>query len=277
MSLNHELSGLFSRMAAVLDLKGESAFKAIAFNKVARILDDLPTDVRAAVEAGTVGDLDGIGDSSRKVIEEYARTGRSGDYDDLMASVPAGLLPMLQIGGLGPKTVALLWRERGITSIDDLSKAIADGKLAGVKGIGAKKIESIQQGIDLLARAAGRMGIGEAMPIAAALLAQVRALPQVRTADVAGSLRRRRETIGDVDLVCCTTDDGTAVLTAFAKFPEVERVLVHGATKVSVVTRGGLQVDLRLVPVENYGAALLYFTGSKDHGKKIRASRSTTK
>ncbi len=270
MSLNHELSDLFHRMAAVMDVKGESAFKSIAFTRVSRVLHDLTVDVRKLYDDGQLKDLDGVGESSRRIIEEYVRTGRSTDYDELTASVPAGLLPMLEIPGLGPKTVALLWRERGVTSTAELLEAITSGKLDGLKGVGAKKIEAIRQGIELKARSAGRIGIAEALPVAVALLERVRAVPQVKRADIAGSLRRRQETIGDVDLVCCTSGDGTAVLEAFTKFPEVERVLVHGATKVSVLTPVGFQVDLRLVPVENYGAALLYFTGSKDHGKKIR-------
>ena len=270
MSLNHELSDLFTSMAAIMDVKGESAFKSIAFTRVARVLHDLTTDVRKLVEDGTLADVSGVGESSRRVIEQYAKTGRSDDYDELKASVPEGLLPMLRIPGMGPKTVSLLWHERGITSTGQLLEAINTGKLDGLKGVGAKKIQSIKDGIALLERSAGRIGIAEALPVAAAFLQRVKAMPQVVAADVAGSLRRRQETIGDVDVVCCCDRDGQAVLDAFTAFPEVDKVLVHGGTKVSVVTAEGLQVDCRLVPVENYGAALLYFTGSKDHGKKIR-------
>ena len=270
MSLNHDLSDLFHRMAAVMDLKGESAFKSIAFTRVSRVLKDLPADVRTLVEQSTLADVEGVGESSRRVIEEYVRTGRSTDYDELTASVPAGLIPMLDIPGLGPKTIALLWKERGVTSTAELTEAIAAGKLDGLKGVGAKKIEAIKQGIELKARSAGRIGIAEALPVATAMVERLRALPKVKGAEIGGSLRRRQETIGDVDLVCCATDDGSATLDAFTKFPEVDRVLVHGATKASVLTPAGLQVDLRVVPVENYGAALLYFTGNKDHGKRIR-------
>ena len=270
MSLNHELSDLFAAMAAIMDLKGQSAFKSIAFTRVARVMHDLTVDVRTVVADGKLDDLEGVGESSRRIISEYVTTGHSTDYDELSKSVPEGLLPMLQIPGLGPKTVALLWRERGITSTGQLLEAINTGKLDGLKGVGAKKIESIKQGIALRERSAGRLGIAEALPIAAAFLDRVRALPGVKNADIAGSLRRRQETIGDVDVVCCTAGDGAAVLDAFTTFAEVDKVLVHGATKASVLTAAGLQVDCRLVPVENYGAALLYFTGNKDHGKKIR-------
>jgi DNA polymerase (family 10) len=259
-------------MAAIMEIKGEVAFKAISFQKVSRVLRDLMTDVRQHVEDGTLTDIEGIGKSSQKIIEEYVKTGRSTDYDELAASVPSGLLPLLQIPGLGPKTISLFWKQRGVTNLEELVKAINEGKLEGLKGVGEKKIASIKQGIEFLSQSKGRMGIGEALPIAEALVARLREMKQVKQAEIAGSLRRRRETIGDVDLICALKDDkaGGAVSEAFTQFPEVERILGQGTTKASVVTAGGLQVDLRIVPVENFGAALLYFTGSKEHNVKLR-------
>jgi DNA polymerase (family 10) len=273
MALNHDLSELFRQMAAIMEIKGESVFKSIAFSKVSRLLKDMTFDIRKACDDGTLKDIEGIGESSRKIILDYVRTGRSPDYEELAASIPAGLIPMMEIPGLGPKTIALFWKERKITSLEELVKAINEGKLDGIKGVGEKKIEAIKQGIQLRSQAAGRMGIVDALPIADALVARLRELKQVKSVEVAGSLRRRRETVGDVDLVCSLKDgtDGTAVTAAFAKFPEVERVLGQGNTKASVLTAGGLQVDLRIVPVENFGAALLYFTGSKDHNVKLRS------
>ena len=272
MSLNHELADLFAQMAAIMEIKGENAFKAIAFSKVGRILKDMTFDVREAVEKGTLEEINGIGKSSHKVIEDYVRTGRSVDHDELAASVPSGLLPLMDISGLGPKTISLFWKQRGITSLEELVKALADGSLEGLKGIGEKKLESIRQGIAFRAQSAGRLGIGEALPIAAALVARLREMKEVKQAEIAGSLRRGRETIGDVDLLCSLKNDaaGEAVSAAFVKFPEVERILGQGITKASVITVGGLQVDLRIVPPENFGAALLYFTGSKDHNVKLR-------
>jgi DNA polymerase (family X) len=280
MSLNQELSALFQSMAAIMDLKGESVFKSIAFSKVSRLLKDMTFDIRKAYDEGTLGDIEGIGASSRKVIEDYIKTGRSTDFEELSASVPTGLIPMLEIPGLGPKTIALFWKERGVTTLEQLVKAIDDGKLAGIKGVGEKKIESIKQGIALRSQAKGRMGIVDALPIAESLVQRLREMKMVKNAEIAGSLRRRRETVGDVDLVCALKDgadgDGSKVTAEFVKFPEVERILGQGITKASVLTVGGLQVDLRIVPVENFGAALLYFTGSKDHNVKLR-SRSLDK
>ncbi len=273
MSLNTELANLFATMAAVMDIRGENPFKAIAFSKNARVLESTTVDLRQAVEDGTLKDIPGIGPSSRKIIEDYVRTGRSTDYEELVASVPAGLLPMLEIPGMGPKTISLIWKERGITSIEELATAIEEGKLAGVKGLGEKKIAAIRQGISMRSQASQRHGLPMAMAMAEALVARVREIPGVKQAEIAGSLRRGRETIGDVDLVCALSDDSTKgedVTAAFVKFPEVEHINGQGATKASVITAGGLQVDLRIVPLENFGAALLYFTGSKDHNVRLR-------
>lgn len=272
MSLNTELSDLFRNFAAIMEIRGESPFKAIAFSKVSRILKDMTFDVRELCNQGKLAEVEGLGASSCKIINEYVNTGRSVDFEEVAASVPAGLLPLLDIPGLGPKTISMLWKQRGVTNIEELVKAIDGGALAGLKGIGAKKIESIKQGIALRAQAAQRMGIVDALPIAESLVARLRELPQVRQAEIAGSLRRRRETIGDVDLICSlnATSAGGDVSAAFVKFPEVQRILGQGNTKASVLTVGGLQVDLRIVPVENFGAALLYFTGSKDHNVKLR-------
>lgn len=272
MSLNNELSQLFKTFAAVMEIKGESPFKAIAFSKVSRILKDATFDVRKLCEEGKLADVEGLGASSCKIIKEYVESGRSADFEEVAASVPPGLLPLLDIPGLGPKTIALLWKQRGVTNLEELVKAIDGGALAGLKGIGDKKIAAIKDGIALRSQAAQRMGIVDALPIAKSLVEKLRQLSQVKQAEIAGSLRRRRETIGDVDLICSLKDlsSGSAVSAAFVKFPEVERILGQGTTKASVITAGGLQVDLRIVPADNFGAALLYFTGSKDHNVKLR-------
>jgi DNA polymerase (family 10) len=272
MALNHELSAIFERMAQLMEIKGVSVFKAIAFHKVARILKDMTLDIRKCCEGGTLGEIEGIGESSRKIIEQYVREGRSTDYEELATSVPAGLVPMLEIGGLGPKTIALFWKERGITTIDELTKALAEGTLEGLKGIGAKKLDAIKQGIELRAKSAGRLGIGEALPLAESLVEQLRQVKGVRQVEFAGSLRRRKETVGDVDLICAVDDaeQGEAISEAFVKLPEVVRILGQGATKASVLTASGLQVDLRIIPKEHFGAALMYFTGSKEHNVKLR-------
>lgn len=149
MSLNHQLSEMFKTMAAILEIKGEPVFKAIAFSKVGRLLDDATIDIRKLVENDELETLESVGKHSRKVIEEFVKTGRSKDFEDLAASIPSSLIEMLQLPGLGPKTIALLWKERGITTIDELGHAIEGGKLEGLKGIGAKKIEQLKQSISM--------------------------------------------------------------------------------------------------------------------------------
>ncbi|MDB5304890.1 MAG: to polymerase beta family protein, partial [Phycisphaerales bacterium] len=272
MSINHELSDLFRNFASVMEIKGENPFKAIAFSKVSRILKDLAFDVKKAAEEGKLRDVEGLGESSLRIINEYLKTGRSTDFDEVAASVPAGLIPLLDIPGLGPKTIALLWKQRGVTNLEELVKAIDSGALEGIKGLGEKKIAGIKDGIAIRSQASQRLGIGEALPIADGLVGRLRAMKTVKQAEIAGSLRRRRETIGDVDLVCTLKDPNAAdeVAQAFVSFPEVTKILGQGHTKASVLTAGGLQVDLRIVPPENFGAALLYFTGSKDHNVKLR-------
>ena len=272
MSLNQDLADLFKTAAAVMEIKGEAVFKAIAFTKVARLLNDMTLDIKAAVEDGSIGTIEGIGKSSRKIIEDFARNGRSVDVDELVASVPGGLVPLLQIPSLGPKTISIFWKQRGVTSLGELVEALDSGKLEGLKGIGPKKLQSIKEGIALMQQSGGRRGIVDVLPIAERLLDEVRALPGVMQAEVAGSLRRWRETIGDVDIVVGVKPgtDGQSISDAFVNFTLVEKILGQGPTKASVLVESGLQVDLRIVPIDHYGAALQYFTGSKEHNVKLR-------
>lgn len=276
MSLNSELSELFRTFAALMDIKGENTFKAIAFSKVSRILKDSTIDIRQAVEKGTLKEIEGIGASSQRIIEQYVKTGKSDDFDEVAKGVPAGLIPMLQIPNLGPKTIALLWKQRKITSIDELSKAIEQGKLEGLAGMGEKKIQLIKEGIALRAQAGQRIGIVKAMKIGDALAEQLRKLPGTAEVEIAGSLRRRKETIGDIDIVCAS-NSGEKIAEGFAKFPQVARVLGQGSAKASIVTEDGIQVDLRIVPAGHFGATLLHFTGSKEHNVHLRALAQSKK
>jgi DNA polymerase (family 10) len=280
MSLNQELSNLFHSFAALMELKGENTFKVIAFQKVGRILKEMNFDIRECIEKGTLCEIEGIGKSSQQIIEEYVQMGKSSAFEDLASSVPKGLVDLMAIEGLGAKTIHLLWKTRNITGLEDLEKALAGGKLEGIKGIGEKKIEMLRKGIETIkARAlagegvtARRTGIGEALEGAEALLNLVRKIPGVLRVEIAGSLRRRRETIGDIDFVGSVKDgaEGEKITAAFVKLPGVVQVLGQGPTKASVKIGNGMQVDLRIVPEENFGAALMYFTGSKEHNVKVR-------
>src|SRR3954469_2046578 len=244
MSLNHELSDLFHSLSALMELKGENVFKVIAFQKVGRILRDLNIDLRRCIEEGKLCDIEGIGKGSQQIIEEYVETGKSTVFEEVAATVPAGLVPLMQIEGLGPKTINLLWKERGITSLQELEKSITSGQLKTLKGMGEKKISTITKGIEAFktrtadgsAATPRRTGIAEAQVQAQPLVESLRKLPQVKRAEIAGSLRRRRETIGDVDLIASVKDmsHGGAVTETFSKMPGVVQVMVCGPSKCSV-------------------------------------------
>lgn len=272
MTLQNELAGMFERMAQIMQLRGENAFKAIAFSKVARVLSETNIDLAEAARTGGLAEIEGIGDHSRRIIEQYVSTGHSEEYDALTASVPAGVVAMLGVPGLGPKTAAQFWKLKGITSCAELAAAIDAGSLGDLPGIGEKKLAAIRDGLRIHASGQERRGLLEASVVGQEMLEALRADARVRKAEVAGSLRRRRETIGDVDILCTLKNDadGEAVGATFAKLPMVGKVLGSGSTKTSVLVRGGLQVDLRVVPEDCFGSALLYFTGSKDHNVKLR-------
>src|SRR5687768_14446051 len=182
MSLNQELAELFSSLAALMELRGENVFKVIAFQKVSRIIGESNIDFKKCMEDGTLCDIEGIGKGSQQIIEEYINTGKSSVFEEIAAEVPKGLVPMLSIDGLGPKTINLLWKERKITSLDELEKAIGSGALAGVKGLGEKKIAAIRAGISNYRNRAEqgpvvrRAGIMEALVAGNELIARVRKL-----------------------------------------------------------------------------------------------------
>jgi DNA polymerase (family X) len=279
MSLNDQLSELFHNFAALMELKGENVFKVIAFQKVGRIIREMNIDLKKTMEEGKLAEVEGIGKSSQQIIEEYIQTGKSSAYEDLAKSVPAGLVPMLGIEGIGPKTINLFWKQLKITSVEELSEAIAKGKLEKIKGMGEKKIAAIVKGIENFKARMGadgsapkRTGIADAMEQAEPLVEAVRKIAGVARAEIAGSLRRCKETIGDVDLIAAVKDvsDAGRVIEEFVKLPGVVQTLGAGESKGSVKVANGMQVDLRVVPEENFGAALLYFTGSKEHNVKIR-------
>ena len=253
MSLNHELSDLFHDFSALMELKGENVFKVIAFQKVGRIIRELNIDLKKCIEEGKLCEIEGIGKSSQQIIEEYVEKGKSSAFEDLKSTVPVGLVPMLQIEGLGPKTINVLWKTLNITSLEALSEAIASGKLEGLKGMGEKKIAAIQKGIETFKSRVAvdgltprRTGIADAEEQAEPLLAGVRKIPGVVRAEIAGILRRRRETIGDVDLIAAVqeTSDAASVIGEFVKLPGVIQTMGAGESKARVKVANGMQVDL---------------------------------
>ncbi|MFM1935956.1 MAG: polymerase/3-5 exonuclease PolX [Planctomycetota bacterium] len=271
MSRNAELARVFAEIADILDLTGANAFKVNANRKVARSIEDAGEDVAhlATTDPARLRGIPGLGESSAHKIEEWARTGRVQEHQDLLATVPPGLLAMLQVPGLGPKRVRTLWKDGGVESVDELRRRIADESLPALPGIGAKTLKAIEDSLRFMESARGRVRLSEAMPVAEALVAMLELVPGVHRAAFAGSLRRGRETIGDIDLVASGVDHA-AVHRALRDWHEVAQVIASGDTKTSIRTRHGVQVDLRTVDDDRFGAALLYFTGSKEHNVRLR-------
>jgi DNA polymerase (family 10) len=266
MSRNSELASMFHTMATILEIKGENVFKVNANIKVARVLEDLVEDV-ATIE--DVSSIAGIGKSSAMKINQFIATGVMDDYNTLVASIPAGLLDVMRVQGLGPKTARRLWQEAAVTDIPSLREAIGDGRLEALPRMGKKTIQNITESLDFLATNANRTRIGIAMPIAKALVNHLQQLKGVSKISFAGSLRRGKETIGDIDILASTSDE-QLLAESFCQMPNVEKILAQGQTKCSVRLDVGLQVDLRVVSEHSFGAALLYFTGSKEHNVVLR-------
>ncbi|MFQ5429220.1 MAG: DNA polymerase/3'-5' exonuclease PolX [Phycisphaerae bacterium] len=270
---NKELAAVFSEIADLLEIKGEQIFRINSYRRAARTIKDLTQDIEQLAEAEALHTLPGIGKSTAEKIRQYLADGRIALHAELLASIPAGLPELLRIPGLGPKKVALVWNELNIANLADLEAAIRSGALAGLKGLGPKSVEQIDSGIAFLRRSTGRTPMGLAWPLAEELAAAMRRVKRVGRVEVAGSLRRGCETIGDLDLLC-ESSDGRSVVDAFTGLPMARRVLAAGKTKGSIIVDrrdgGEVQVDCRVVPRESFGAALQYFTGSKEHNVRLR-------
>lgn len=274
---NAEIARIFDQMAAGLEILGANRFRVNAYQRASRVVSDATDDFRAVVEEDLqtavkrLQEYDGIGKGMAEKIVEYVETGAIDEHRELLEDVPAGVFDLLEIPGIGPKAAQAMWKELGIESLDDL-EATPDEKLAEIPRMGKKSVENIRKAIAFEKKAGERTPIGRARPLAEELKATLSEVAGVRRIDYAGSLRRGKETIGDLDfLVAC--DDPEAVRAAFVGLPQVTQVLAEGETKSSVrleADRLAMQADLRIVPESAYGAALLYFTGSKQHNVRLR-------
>ncbi|HUS90725.1 MAG TPA: DNA polymerase/3'-5' exonuclease PolX [Phycisphaerae bacterium] len=270
---NQEIADLFEGIADLMEILGENPFRINSYRKAARVIGEHTEAMADVAAAGTLEDIPGIGESTAKKVRQALETGKVEMHEELKAKVPPGLPRLLEIGGLGPKTVAKLWKQGGIESVEQLKDAIANepDRLKAVPGLGAKKIRQISESIAFLEAARGRIRLDEASEIAERLAEVVRGRKGVRRVIAAGSLRRGRETLGDIDLLCeAPKSAGEKITAAFAEAPGVRRVVAQGATKCSILTEGDVEVDLRVVPSEGFGAAMQYFTGSKDHNVRLR-------
>ncbi len=270
---NREIADIFARIADLMEILGVDRFRVNSYRKVARILGDLSEDLAQVAAEDRLEGIAGVGKSSAAKIRQFLTDGKIDVHEELLAQVPEGLPELLTVGGLGPKTVAKLWKQAGLTSVDELRSAVTGdpGKLESIEGLGAKKIAQLAESLAFMVASAGRVLLSDAEAAAAPLLELVAACKAARRVTTAGSLRRRRETIGDVDILCEATEASAAkIIQAFAADDGVQRVLASGETKGSVLLADGVQADLRVVEAAAYGAALAYFTGSKAHNIRLR-------
>jgi DNA polymerase (family 10) len=266
---NAELARIFGEIADMLEISGELVYKSVAYRRVADAVERWPDDVAALFRAGTPPKIPGAGPALTAKLAELSETGQLAYHQRLRTQVPPGLLEVLHIPGVGPRTARLLHAELGIDSVDALRAAAEQGTLRGLKGLSARTEESILAGIARLADRSRRLLLHEADHLAAGLLAPLRSVRGVHRIEAAGSLRRRAATIGDLDLLAAT-DDPAALVAAFDRLPEVREVLAAGTDKSSVVLESRTQVDLMLCAPAAWGSHLVHFTGSRDHNVALR-------
>jgi len=265
---NQEVANLLRQIAKILEIKGDSTFRIRAYEEAATRVENLAEPIEDIWKRGELTNVPGIGESIAAKIEEYLKTGKSSYLEEISKDIPKGLFEMMEVPGIGPRLAWRLYTEAGIQSIEELERALVEHKLQGLRGFGAKMEKKLLDGIQMYRQLSGRIPLYLALPIVHNVITYLKGHAKFVDIAPAGSLRRGRADIGDCD-VLVATDDPIPVMEAFVKMPGVAQVLAKGDTKASVFT-GGLQVDLRAVPVESWGAALQYFTGSKAHNIKLR-------
>jgi DNA polymerase (family 10) len=267
---NAEVADAFDAVADLLEIAGDNPFRIRAYRNAARTLRALPDPLRERIAAGRdLTEIPGIGADLAGKIAELVHTGRLGLLDELSRNAAPGLPELLRLRGIGPKRVHALHEELGVASVDDLERAARSGRIRELRGFGEKTEAEVLRSIEHLRGEGARVPWARAEPVALALLEHLRQSPAALRAEVAGSFRRRKDTVGDLDLLVATRDPRAAG-ERFVAFPQVARVLAHGPTRAAVVLRSGLQVDLRAVAPESFGSALHYFTGSKAHDIAVR-------
>ncbi|HEV8536678.1 MAG TPA: DNA polymerase/3'-5' exonuclease PolX [Candidatus Limnocylindria bacterium] len=266
---NDAIAKVLDEIADLLELKGENVFRAVTYRAAARSIRDLREPLAKLAQEKRLKEIPKVGPSVGEAIEQIITTGRSMRHEELKAAVPPGLLTLLRVGGVGPATARTIYDHLRITTIEELEEAAKGHRLRELPKIQAKTEENILRSIAALKQRTGRSLLHESQAAAKAMVEYLRVQTGAERIAIAGSLRRYKETIGDVDIVVAA-DDAGPLMNTFARAPTVERVLARGDTKCSVVVERGLQIDLRVVPPRSYGAALVYFTGSKEHNVRLR-------
>lgn len=266
---NRQLADTFTLIADLSEIKGEVIYKTLAYRKAAENLVGLSRDVNEYWKEGKLREIPGVGEAIASKIDELLRTGKLEFLEKLKKEVPPGLAEWLKVPSLGPKKVGMIWKELKITTLPQLEKAGRAGKLRGLPGMGEKSEAAILAGIESLSRRSGRIPLGRAWPLAQEIVAGLKKIKGVTAAEPAGSLRRMRSTIGDID-VLVGARDSAPVMDAFTKLPGVIRVLGKGDTKSSIEFTDGTRAQVWVHPPERFGTALQYATGSKDHNVRLR-------
>jgi len=266
---NAEVAQLFEDIAAMLEVQGDSAFRYGAYREAARQIASLPEPIEEVAAEGDLARIPGVGKAIAAKIDEYLRTGQLAYYERLKEQVPPGLVRLLEVPGLGPRTAQLLHRQLGVSSLEDLERALATHALRNVPGLGAKTEERLAREVARLAQRARRIPLGVALPIAEQVMAALRAHPAVVQIEPGGSMRRWRDSVGDIDLLAASPDP-EATMAAFVALPFVREVLSRGPTFTRILRPDGFGVDLRVVTPEHWGTALHHFTGSRAHSIHLR-------
>jgi len=266
---NHEIASVFDRIANLMEIRGDVIYKILAYRRAAENISELGRDLTLIHEEGKLTDIPGIGQAISEKIEELLQTGSLEFLEKLEAEVPASLIDLLEVPGLGPKRVSLFWQEADVTNLEELEIAANEKRLSALEGIGTKTEANILKGIQTLKQRSDRITLGKAWPFAQDILSMLEELEEVEQAAPAGSLRRMRDTVGDLDLLAASSEPD-AVMTAFVEDPRVQEIVSRGQIKSSVIYQNGLRAQLWVHPPERFGTALQYATGAKDHNVKLR-------
>jgi DNA polymerase (family X) len=265
---NREIAAIFNEIADYLEIKNDNPFRIRAYRRASQNLEGLSRNVADMTE-DDLTKIPGIGKDLAAKIIEYLKTGRITAHEELKKEIPSIVLEIEAIPGVGPMTAMLIYEKLHIESIDELERLANEHKLAGLPGIKEKTEENILKGIGMLRRGSERKPLGRVLPLAQELVEQLKQKAPLKRIDIAGSIRRYKDTVKDIDILV-QSEDPEAVMKAFVALPNVKDVLMHGPTRSSIIIKEGLQVDLRVVGKESYGAALAYFTGSKEHNVRLR-------
>ncbi|NVM21373.1 MAG: DNA polymerase III, partial [Desulfobacterales bacterium] len=267
---NQEIARILVHISEILDIQGENPFKIRAYVKASQTIESLTYELSSLEDKNKIAKLAGIGGGIAKKIKELLETGKLNYYEELKKSEYAPLTEFLKISGMGPKHTKLIYDKLGIKTVQALKKAAEAGKLRKLHGLGEKVEQNILRGIQQVQKYKERMPLAFIYPRAQNILEELKKLKEIKQVMVAGSLRRMRETVADVDILA-SSDRGEKVMEAFVNLPQADKVAAKGKTKSSIVTKDGFQVDLRVVPPESFGAAAHYFTGSKAHNIRVRS------